>query len=117
MASQKRDRKIRISKDKHFITLACVPLEALSFPYSRDLDTENVERLRNELRSDRCFSEREEHHTKFIKVSFASSLYFHNNCHKARRQLVFLYCKRLISLHFARLCEKPCTLSKIAPYN
>ncbi|KAJ6436730.1 transposase-like protein [Purpureocillium lavendulum] len=64
-ASRKRDREIRISKDKHFIALACVPLDALSFPYSRDLDTENVERLRNEFRGN-CFSEKEEHHIPAI---------------------------------------------------
>ncbi len=66
MASRKRDREIRISRNKHFITLACVPLDCLTFPYSRDLDVENVERLRKTFSNGRCFSEKEEYHIPVI---------------------------------------------------
>ncbi|PWI65017.1 hypothetical protein PCL_08376 [Purpureocillium lilacinum] len=61
MTSQERMQEINELKAKHLIELACVPLDALSFPFSTNLNNGNIERLREAFRGARCFNEKEEY--------------------------------------------------------
>lgn len=60
MSSKDRIQGINELKARSLIQIACVPLDALTFPFSRDLDDENVERLRKAF-SEGCFNDKEEY--------------------------------------------------------
>lgn len=61
MTSQERIQEINELKARHLLEVACVPLDALTFPFSGNLNNGNIERLRKAFGGNRCFNEKEEY--------------------------------------------------------